>query len=61
MTDTYEHKRITVEVRLKNTSQKLIYIDIWNTYEKGSFYCICDHTKVRKIPIADIFDILEDY
>lgn len=50
-----------VSVRLKETSQPLEFV-ARNTYTKGSLYCIYqDSGMVRKIPLADIFDITEDY
>ncbi len=54
-------KRITVRVRLEKTSQELIYENVWNTYQKGDLYCICNHDTVVKIPIDHIFDIRETY
>jgi hypothetical protein len=52
---------INVSVRLKETSQPLVF-RAKNTYEKGSFFCIFqDNGTVKKIPIASIFDIDEDY
>jgi hypothetical protein len=60
-TDQPEYKRMTVRLRLEKTSQELIYTDVWNTYQKGDFYCICDHETVIKIPIDHIFDVKETY
>jgi hypothetical protein len=54
-------KTIRVSVRLQNTSQPLEFV-AQNTYEKGSFFCIYQTSGiVKKIPIATIFDIDEDY
>ena len=47
---------------LDKTSQPLIYNDIKNCYEKGSFYCILDNTNiVHKYPINKIWRIIETY
>ena len=50
-----------IKIWLKETSQPLIYNNVVNTYEKGSFYCIYDGIKVCKIPIQNIFKLEEDY
>jgi len=50
-----------IKIELKNTSQALIYKNVKNTYEKGSFYCIYIEDNVVKIPIQDIFRIEENY
>ena len=61
---------LTVVVHLKDQSQPIIYYDVMNTYEKGSFYCVyvkkCDKDLSEqefsyKHPIADIWRIKEDY
>lgn len=59
--ENVEYKRMIVKVRLLLTSQELIYTNVWNTYQKGDLYCICDHETVVKIPIKHIFDIRESY
>lgn len=53
---------IEVSVHLKDQSQPIIYTDVINTYEKGSFYCVyCDGEKVYKHPISDIWRVKEGY
>lgn len=53
---------IEVSVHLKDQSQPLVYTDVKNTYEKGSFYCAyCKGEKVYKHPIADIWRVKEGY
>ena len=50
-----------VEIRLEKTSQPLIFKHIWNTYQKGLMFCVCDHETVHKFPIDHIFDVKESY
>lgn len=52
-----------VKVRRERASQPMEFTDVTNAYEKGSFYCIytSGSNQVRKIPIADIFDVVEEY
>lgn len=50
-----------VKVRLEKVSQPLTY-DAGGTYEKGSFYCVrLPNEEVVKIPLANIFMVVEDY
>lgn len=53
---------MVVTVHLKTQSQPIVMTGVQNAYEKGSFYCIMFIGKkvVRKFPIQDIFDALED-
>ena len=51
-----------VTVHLKDQSQPLVYENVINAYEKGSFYCVyVEGEKVYKHPIADIWRVKEDY
>jgi len=51
-----------VRVRFDETSQPKIYTNVLNTYTKGDLFCIyTKDEKVHKLPIAKIFDIVEDY
>jgi hypothetical protein len=50
-----------VKLRLKTSSQPMIFEDAINTYQKGSLYCIKVGDVVYKYPIQDIFDIKEEY
>lgn len=57
---------MNVIYRLKQTSQPMVIENVLNTYQKGDFYCILTASKdgqkrVRKVPIVDLFDIVEDY
>lgn len=52
----------TVVVQLKDQSQPLVYEDVINTYEKGSFFCVyVSGEKVYKHPLRDIWRVKEDY
>jgi len=54
-------KIINVTVRRELSSQGQTFRAI-NTYQKGAFFCIyLENKSVKKIPIACIFDIDEDY
>lgn len=38
----------------------MVYEDVKNTYEKGSFYCIhLDNDEVIKVPVMNIFRVKE--
>ena len=52
-----------VKIRLQETSQAVIIDGVENTYTKGPFYCVYIKAtgKVRKFPIATIFEVEEDY
>jgi hypothetical protein len=53
---------INVSIHLKDQSQPIIYENVINTYEKGSFFCVyCEGEKVYKYPICEIWRIKEDY
>lgn len=57
-----ETKTINVSVHLKEQSQPILYENVINSYEKGSFFCV--YTKddtVFKHPIDSIWRIKEDY
>ena len=57
-----DDKRLTVAVHLKEQSQPLVYENVINAYEKGSFFCVyVEGEKVYKHPIADIWRVKEDY
>jgi hypothetical protein len=61
-----KRKLMNIEIQLKPQSWGMFYNRVMNTYEKGSFYCICILTenserKVHKYPIKDIFRVIEDY
>jgi hypothetical protein len=51
-----------VQIWLKETSQPIEY-DAFNTYEKGSFYCVYERKTglVWKYPVSMIFRVAEDY
>lgn len=51
-----------VKIRLKQTSQAIVYNSAKNAYQKGDLYCVfLNDETVKKYPIADIFDIEESY
>lgn len=51
-----------VQIRLKDSSQPIERENVVNTYEKGNFYCLyLESELVKKYPLADIFDVTEDY
>lgn len=51
-----------VEVELKETSQKLIYDDVLNTYTKGALFVIYRMGgTVVKFPLDNIWRVTEDY
>jgi hypothetical protein len=54
-----------VVLRLKETSQPVIFNNVLNTYQKGDMYCVMyiDNTiqRVRKYPLYNIFDTDETY
>lgn len=52
---------MNVKIDLKETSQAITYTNVKNTYTKGPFYCVYCDNKVTKIPIDNIFRIVEDY
>ena len=53
---------IEVSVHLKDQSQPLVYQNVVNAYEKGSFYCVyMGGETVYKHPITDIWRIKEGY
>jgi hypothetical protein len=53
---------INVTVHLKDQSQPLVYENVKNTYEKGSFYCVyVEGETVYKHPIRDIWRVKEGY
>ena len=46
----------TVFVWMKDSNMPLVYVDVI-TYEKGSFFCIYDGSKVYKYPVANIWRV----
>lgn len=51
-----------VELYLKETSQRIEFKDVKNTYTKGLFYCVYTNDDwVYKYPIANIFNVRESY
>lgn len=52
---------MTVRIDLKETSQALIFENVINTYTKGPLYCIYSGGLVTKIPIENIWRIVENY
>jgi len=52
-----------VDVKLKDSSQKIRHMDVQNIYQKGTFYCIYDEEEnvVYKYPIANIWRVEEEY
>jgi len=50
-----------IKIELKETSSPLIYENVKNAYTKGSLYCVYYNDTVVKIPLANIFRIVEDY
>ena len=53
---------IQVHVHLKDQSQPIVYENVINTYEKGSFFVVyVEGEKVYKYLIVDIWRVVEDY
>ena len=53
---------MTVEIFLKETSQRIKFEDAQNAYTKGPFYCVLTKDNfVYKYPIADMFNTKESY
>lgn len=51
-----------VEVELKETSQKLVYDDVLNSYTKGPLLCLYrEGGTVVKFPLANVWRVTEDY
>lgn len=50
-----------VIVKLKETSQAIIYDDVENAYTKGPFYCIYHDGITHKYPIDSIWRVEESY
>ena len=54
-----------VVLRLKETSQPVIFNNVLNTYQKGDMYCVMyidnNIQRVRKYPLYNIFDTDETY
>lgn len=51
-----------VAIRLKETSQPIEVADAENTYTKGPFFCVYRKNEtVQKYPLADVFQVVEDY
>ena len=51
-----------VEIYLQRTSQRIVFEDAKNTYQKGDMYCV--YTKdefVYKYPMQTIFNVKESY
>jgi hypothetical protein len=52
---------VTVAIELRETSQKIVYEGVTNTYTKGPLYCVYVDNCVRKHPLDTIWRITEDY
>lgn len=52
-----------VQVYLKETSQRIEFLDAENTYTKGPMFCVYlkKENKTYKYPLANIFNVTEDY
>lgn len=52
-----------VEVYLKETSQRIVFENVENTYTKGPLYCIYlkEEGVVYKYPVEQIFNVKETY
>ena len=52
-----------VEIYLEKTSQRIVFENVTNTYQKGDLFCVYLEEKslVYKYPINHIFNIKEDY
>jgi hypothetical protein len=52
-----------VEIYLQKASQRIIFENVTNTYQKGDFFCVYlkKENKVYKYPINSLFNIKEDY
>jgi hypothetical protein len=49
-----------IKLRLEKVSNPIEF-DADGAYEKGSFYCVRTGTTVVKTPLANIFQVVEDY
>lgn len=50
-----------LKIDLKESSTPLEFTDVKNSYTKGPLFCIYSGTTVTKIPIQNIWRIVEDY
>lgn len=52
-----------VEISLRETSQKLVYPNAANTYQKGDLFCVFVESEnvVHKYPLCRIWRIEEEY
>lgn len=52
-----------VQIYLKETSQRIEFENVTNTYTKGPLFCVYlkNENKVYKYPIDNIFNITESY
>lgn len=50
-----------VEIHMKDQSAPVVRVDVKNTYEKGSFFCVMlgDDKSVEKYAIENIFRVIE--
>jgi len=54
---------MNVQIYLKETSQRIEFENVENTYTKGPFYCVYlkSENKVYKYPLDNIFNVCESY
>lgn len=52
-----------VKIRLKETSQELVFENVANAYTKGGLYCLYlrDRNTVIKFPLANVWSVEEEY
>ena len=50
-----------LKIDLKESSNPLEFNDVKNSYTKGPLFCIYTDASVTKIPIQNIWRIVEDY
>lgn len=52
-----------VEIYLQRTSQRIVFENATNTYQKGDLFCVFlkEENKVYKYPMSTIFNIKESY
>lgn len=53
---------MTVQIFLKETSQRIKFEEAQNSYTKGPFFCVLTKDNfVYKYPVANIFNVKETY
>jgi hypothetical protein len=52
-----------VEIYLQRTSQRIVFENATNTYQKGDLFCVYlkSENTVYKYPIASLFNVKESY